>query len=172
MHVQSQSRASSIDTPLHAFIPAKFVDHMHPNSVIAIAASRHSERLTKEIFGDRVGWVPWLRPGFELGLLMQRTVEANPSLVGLVMGQHGLINWADDDRACYERTLSLIDQAAEFIESKDKGELTFGGQRYEPLGPEAARRFSWSSCHGYVVRSASSNGVLRHCKPTRTFSGL
>ncbi len=71
-------RASSIDTPLHAFLPAKHIDHMHPNSVIAIAASRRSEELTTEIFGDQIGWVPWLRPGFELGLMMQRAVEANP----------------------------------------------------------------------------------------------
>lgn len=126
-------RASSIDTPLHAFLPAKHVDHMHPNSVISIAASRRSEELTQEIFGDEVGWVPWLRPGFELGLLMQRKVEENPSLKGLVMGQHGVINWADDDHECYELTLALIDKAAEHIESKDRGEGTFGGPKYETL---------------------------------------
>ena len=129
-------RASSIDTPLHGFLPAKHVDHMHPNSVIAIAASRRSKELTQEIFGDQIGWVPWLRPGFELGLMMQREVEQNPQLQGLVMGQHGLINWADDDRECYELTLSLISKAAEFIDSKDKGEHTFGGQKYETLDEE------------------------------------
>jgi rhamnulose-1-phosphate aldolase/alcohol dehydrogenase len=129
-------RASSIDTPLHGFLPAKHVDHMHPNSVIAVAASRRGEELTKEIFGEQIGWVPWLRPGFELGLLMQREVEKNPLLQGLVMGQHGLINWADDERECYELTLSLIDKAARFIESKDKGEATFGGQKYEKLSDE------------------------------------
>ncbi len=129
-------RASSIDTPLHGFLPAKHVDHMHPNSVIAIAASRHSERLTQEIFGERVGWVPWLRPGFELGLMMQQAVEKNPQLHGLVMGQHGLINWADDDHECYELTLELIDKAARYIESKDQGEATFGGQKYASLEDE------------------------------------
>jgi rhamnulose-1-phosphate aldolase/alcohol dehydrogenase len=126
-------RASSIDTPLHGFLPARHVDHMHPNSVIAIAASRSSKALTEEIFGGEIGWVPWLRPGFELGLLMQREVEANPSFKGLVMSQHGLINWADDDKECYELTLSLIDRAAEYIESKDKGAKTFGGQKYQTL---------------------------------------
>lgn len=130
-------RASSIDTPLHAFLPAKHIDHMHPNSVIAIAASRRSKELTEEIYGDSVGWVPWLRPGFELGLLMQREVQENPSLEGLIMGQHGLINWADDDRECYELTLSLIDKATQYIESKDKGEATFAGQKYESLNEEA-----------------------------------
>ncbi len=126
-------RASSIDTPLHGFLPARHVDHMHPNSVIAIAACNNSKQVTAEIFGDEVGWVPWLRPGFELGLMMQREVAANPSLKGLVMGQHGLINWADDDKECYELTLALIEKAAEFIESKDQGDNTFGGQKYASL---------------------------------------
>jgi rhamnulose-1-phosphate aldolase/alcohol dehydrogenase len=129
-------RASSIDTPLHGFLPAKHVDHMHPNSVIAIAACDKSKELTAEIFGDDIGWVPWLRPGFELGLLMKKEVEANPAYKGLVMGQHGLINWADDDRECYELTLELIDKAAAYIESKDKGDQTFGGQKHSSLETE------------------------------------
>ncbi|MEQ8211547.1 MAG: bifunctional rhamnulose-1-phosphate aldolase/short-chain dehydrogenase [Lacipirellulaceae bacterium] len=129
-------RASSIDTPLHSFLPAKHVDHMHPNSVISIAASSRSEELTQEIFGDEVGWVPWLRPGFELGLMMQDKVAKEPHLKGLVMSQHGLINWADDDRECYELTLSLIDKAASFIEKHDKGEQTFGGTKYESLSEQ------------------------------------
>lgn len=131
-------RASSIDTPLHSFVPARHVDHMHPNSVISVAASRRSQQLTAEIFGDEVGWTPWLRPGFELGLEMQRLCKANPKLKGLVMGQHGLIDWADDDKDCYELTLRLIEQAAAFIESKNKGAKTFGGQKYDSLA-EAQR---------------------------------
>jgi rhamnulose-1-phosphate aldolase/alcohol dehydrogenase len=131
-------RASSIDTPLHSFIPAKHVDHMHPNSVIAIAASRRSKELTAEVFGNEVGWTPWLRPGFELGLELQRRAKENPRLKGIVLGQHGLINWADSDKECYDLTLRLIEQAAEFIESKDKGEKTFGGARYEAI-PDADR---------------------------------
>ncbi len=126
-------RASSIDTPLHGFLPARHVDHMHPNSVISIAACDNSKALTEEIFGGEIGWVPWLRPGFELGLMMKREAEANPALKGLVMSQHGLINWADDDKECYELTLSLIEKAAEYIESKDKGEQTFGGQKHQSL---------------------------------------
>ncbi len=126
-------RPSSIDTPLHGFLPAKHIDHMHPNAAIAIAASKRSKELTKEIFGDEVGWVPWLRPGFELGLMMQREVDQDPSLKGLIMGQHGLINWADDDKACYDLTLSLIEKAARYIESKDKGKTTFGGAKFDAL---------------------------------------
>ncbi len=126
-------RASSIDTPLHGFLPARHVDHMHPNSVISIAACAGSQQLTTEIFGAEIGWVPWLRPGFELGLLMQREVAANPALRGLVMGQHGLINWADDDHECYQLTLRLIETAAQYIEDRDQGERTFGGPKYATM---------------------------------------
>ncbi|MEZ4518785.1 MAG: bifunctional rhamnulose-1-phosphate aldolase/short-chain dehydrogenase [Chloroflexota bacterium] len=131
-------RASSIDTPLHGFIPYRHVDHMHPISVIAIAASKDQERLTREVYGDAVGWVPWQRPGFDLGLVMGDMVDANPNLQGLVMGQHGLINWANDDKACYELTLDLIEQAADYIAERDKGESAFGGARVQSL-PEEAR---------------------------------
>jgi len=134
----SSSRPPSIDTPLHSFVPAKHVDHTHPNSVIAIAASRRSKELTAEIFGDEIGWTPWLRPGFELGLQLQRMCRANPKLKGVVLAQHGLINWADDDKACYELTLQLIEKAARFIESKDKGAATFGGPKYV-TAPERER---------------------------------
>ena len=127
------SRPSSIDTPLHGFLPARHVDHMHPNSVIAIAACDRGQELAQEIFGDEIGWVPWLRPGFELALMMRREVENNPKLKGLVMAQHGVINWADDDLECYELTLRLIETAANFIESHDQGDKTFGGQKYDGL---------------------------------------
>ncbi|MCB8924302.1 MAG: bifunctional rhamnulose-1-phosphate aldolase/short-chain dehydrogenase [Ardenticatenaceae bacterium] len=131
-------RASSIDTPLHGFIPARHVDHMHPISAIAIAASKDQEQLTQDVYGDEVGWVPWQRPGFDLGLVMGNMATANPQLKGLVMGQHGLINWADDDKACYELTLDLIEKAAVYIQDRDKGDKTFGGAKYQSL-PEAER---------------------------------
>ncbi|MCC7235389.1 MAG: bifunctional rhamnulose-1-phosphate aldolase/short-chain dehydrogenase [Bryobacterales bacterium] len=131
-------RASSIDTPLHSFIPAKHVDHMHPNSVIAVAASRNSKALTEKIFGSEMGWTPWLRPGFELGLELQKMCHENPKLTGIVMGQHGLINWAEGGRECYGLTLSIIEKAAGYIERHDKGAKTFGGQRHGTL-PEAVR---------------------------------
>ena len=131
-------RASSIDTPLHGFIPYRHVDHMHPVSVIAIAASKDQEQLTQEVFGDEVGWVPWQRPGFDLGLVMGKMAAENPNLKGLVMGQHGLINWADDDKECYELTLRLIEKAADYIATHDKGQATFGGAKYQSL-PEGER---------------------------------
>ncbi len=129
-------RASSIDTPLHAYVPYRHVDHTHPNAVIAIAACKDQERLTKEVYGDDVGWVPWQRPGFDLGLVMEEAARENPEMKGLVMGQHGLINWADGDKACYELSLELIEQAARYIEERDKGEDTFGGQKFQALSDE------------------------------------
>ncbi|MEM1026659.1 MAG: bifunctional rhamnulose-1-phosphate aldolase/short-chain dehydrogenase [Planctomycetota bacterium] len=126
-------RASSIDTPLHGYLPAKHVDHMHPNAVISIAASKNQEALTQEVWGERVAWTPWQRPGFDLGLVMRDLANKQPQAVGILMGQHGIINWDDDDKACYELTLELIETAARFIESKDKGDQTFGGEKVAAL---------------------------------------
>jgi rhamnulose-1-phosphate aldolase/alcohol dehydrogenase len=133
-------RPSSIDTPLHAFAPYKHVDHTHPNAVISIAASKNSQALTQEIYGDDVVWTAWQRPGFELGLVIQEICREHPNAKGVILGQHGLINWANDDKACYELSLELIEKAAQFIESKDKGTQTFGGSKYSALG-ESERRF-------------------------------
>jgi len=141
-------RPSSIDTPLHAFIPFRHVDHMHPNAAISVAAAKDSEKLTKEIYGEEVIWTPWLRPGFELGLALQRLVEEHPRAKGAILGQHGLINWANDDKECYNLTLSLIEKAAEYIETKyqEKGgdAQAFGGQKYQALD-EAGRREAFAS---------------------------
>ncbi len=133
-------RASSIDTPLHSFIPARHVDHTHPNAVIAVAASANCEALTKEIYGDEMAYTPWLRPGFELGLAMQKIAKANPKTRGIMMGQHGLINWDDDEKACYFRSLDLIEKAARFIEEKYAAKgghaAAFGGAKYQTLPAE------------------------------------
>ena len=133
-------RASSIDTPLHSFIPAKFVDHMHPNAIIAIAASARCEELTREIFGDSMAYVTWMRPGFELGLAMQRIVQESPKARAIMMGQHGFISWADDDRECYLATLDYIEKAAAFIEAKYQAKggdaAAFGGAKFQSLAAE------------------------------------
>src|ERR1700751_1122720 len=123
-------RAASIDTPLHGFVPYQHVDHTHPNAVIAVAAARDGEKLTREIYGDDVFWLPWQRPGFDLGLKLQAMCKQFPKAKGAILGQHGLINWANDDKECYELSLSLIERAAEFIASTDKGDKTFGGEKY------------------------------------------
>jgi rhamnulose-1-phosphate aldolase/alcohol dehydrogenase len=129
-------RASSIDTPLHAFVPFKHVDHTHPNAVIAVAASKNGKKLMKEIYGDDIAWTPWQRPGFDLGLKLQDICGNNPNLKGVILGQHGLINWANEQKECYDLSLELIEKAAKFIEKHDKGNNTFGGQKYAPLKPD------------------------------------
>lgn len=129
-------RASSIDTPLHAFVPDRCIDHTHPNAVIAIAAAKQSAELTREIYGDELIWTPWQRPGFDLGLVLRDLCARNLSIRGIVLGQHGLINWADDDKTCYELSLDLIEKAARYIQEHDRGEDTFGGQRCEPLADD------------------------------------
>jgi rhamnulose-1-phosphate aldolase/alcohol dehydrogenase len=106
---------------------------MHSVSVIAIAASKDQERLTDEIFGDEVGWVPWQRPGFDLGLVMKEKLKQDSNLKGLVMGQHGLISWGSDEKTCYENTLTLVEKAAQYIEQHDQGEKSFGGQKNPSL---------------------------------------
>jgi len=136
-------RATSIDTPLHSFIPGTFVDHMHPNAIIAIAASARCVELTQEIFGDEMDYVPWMRPGFELGLAMQDICRRNPKAKAIMMGQHGFISWAEDDKECYLATLGFIEKAAAFIEAKYEGKggdaTVFGGAKFQTL-PEEARR--------------------------------
>jgi rhamnulose-1-phosphate aldolase/alcohol dehydrogenase len=126
-------RACSIDTPLHTLVPFQHVDHLHPNAVIAIAASVNQERLTKEIFGDDVLYVPWQRPGFDIGLKIEQLIKDHPNAKGVVLGHHGMSSWDNNDKTCYETALEIIDTAARYIESKDKGALTFGGQQHEAL---------------------------------------
>jgi rhamnulose-1-phosphate aldolase/alcohol dehydrogenase len=136
-------RATSIDTPLHSFIPGRFVDHMHPNAIIAIAASKNCEKLTQEVFGGTMAYVPWMRPGFELGLAMQEITRRQPQVRAIMMGQHGFISWADDDKSCYTYTLDCIERAAAYIEKKYavKGgdAAAFGGAKYQTV-EETKRR--------------------------------
>ena len=133
-------RASSIDTPLHSFIPARFVDHMHPNAIIAIAATSRCQELTREIFGEEMDYVPWMRPGFELGLAMQEICRKNPKAKAIMMGQHGFISWSDDDQECYYRTLDYIEKASVYLESRYEAKgghaTAFGGPQVQSLAPE------------------------------------
>ena len=132
-------RAPSIDTPLHGFVPYRHVDHMHPVAAIAIATADNGAELTREAYGDEVVWVDWKRPGFELGLDMQRVCKEYPEAKGVMLGGHGLINWADDDRECYLLTLRLMDRAEQFVAEHTAGNTPFGGARYESLS-EVERR--------------------------------
>jgi rhamnulose-1-phosphate aldolase/alcohol dehydrogenase len=132
-------RAASIDTPLHAYVPRRHVDHVHPDAIIAIAAAKDGEALTKRIFGDRIGWLPWKRPGYELGLWLERLCEENPDAEGVILGSHGLFTWHDDARACYALTLEMIQTAMDWLAEKTSGTPAFGGPAHESLAPEDRR---------------------------------
>ncbi len=121
-------RAASIDTPLHAYLPYPHVDHMHPDAVIAIAASKNSRELTKEIFGDEIGWLPWRRPGFELGLMLEKFARENPSALGVVLGSHGLFTWGADSRSCYANTIDIINAPRPGSKTGSATRPVFGGR--------------------------------------------
>lgn len=165
-------RPSSIDTPLHSFAPWKHVDHTHPNAVIALAASLRGEELTREIYGDDLVWTSWLRPGFELGLEVSRICAAHPQAKGVILGGHGLINWANDDKGCYGLSLELIEKAARFIASHDKGEQTFGGAKYRALD-EGGRRQMFAQIlpwlRGQVSQSKRFIGTIQNDEPVLRF---
>jgi rhamnulose-1-phosphate aldolase/alcohol dehydrogenase len=133
-------RACSIDTPLHTLVPFKHVDHLHPNAVIAIAASVNQEKLTREIYGDDVIYIPWQRPGFDIGLKIEQLIKDNPKARGILLGHHGMSSWNDDDKTCYETALEIIDRAARFIEAHDQGGQTFGGQKHARLADADRQR--------------------------------
>ena len=129
-------RSPSIDTPLHSFIPHKHVDHTHPVACIALATAENGEEITQEIYGDDVVWTDWQRPGFELGLEMQRICEEHPDAVGVMLGGHGIINWADTQKKCYLRSLDLIDRAEAYLQQRGKARYDFGGAQHQPLGED------------------------------------
>ena len=132
-------RAASIDTPLHAYVPRPHVDHVHADAIIAIAASKNSEALTKEIFGKRIGWLPWKRPGYELGLWLEQFCRDNPDADGVVLASHGLFTWGDTARACYDTTIDVINVATAWLAERTRGEPAFGGARHDSLPPEDRR---------------------------------
>ncbi|TCS57621.1 rhamnulose-1-phosphate aldolase/alcohol dehydrogenase [Primorskyibacter sedentarius] len=132
-------RAASIDTPLHAYVPRKHVDHVHADAIIAIAASKNSKQLTKEIFGDSIGWLPWKKPGYELGLWLGKFCEDNPEADGVVLESHGLFTWGDSAKACYDKTIEVINTATKWLAEKTDGVAAFGGAKHQSLS-EAERR--------------------------------
>lgn len=131
------SKAPSIDTPLHGLLPFKHIDHLHPDAIIAVAAAKDSEKVTKEIWGDTMGWVPWQCPGFDLGLQLEKCLNDNPGIRGIVLGSHGLFTWGDTSYECYMNSLEVIEMASEYIENKIKEQgAVFGGQKVESLPKE------------------------------------
>lgn len=148
-------RAASIDTPLHAYVPKKHVDHMHPDAIIAIAAAKDSKALTQKIFGDSIGWLPWKKPGYELGLWLSDFCEKNPDAKGVVLESHGLFTWADDAQDCYELTLEIIQTAMDWFETETTDKDAFGGAIHQSLSAEDRRATAarlMPAIRGYVSR--------------------
>jgi rhamnulose-1-phosphate aldolase/alcohol dehydrogenase len=134
------SKAPSIDTPLHGFLPFKHIDHLHPDAAIAIAAAKDGKQITAELFGGKIGWVEWQKPGFELGLQLKACLDTNPGIRGIMLGSHGLFTWGDTAYESYINTLEVIEQCAEYLEQNygKKGPV-FGGKKIDSLD-EAGRK--------------------------------
>ena len=125
-----ESRAPSIDTPLHGLLPFKHIDHLPPDALIAVAAAKDSEKITKEIWGDTMGWVPWQRPGFDLGLQLETCLNENPGIRGIVLGSHGVFTWGDTSYESYINSLEVIEVASQYIEDKiNENGNVFGGPK-------------------------------------------
>ncbi|MCF1750675.1 bifunctional aldolase/short-chain dehydrogenase [Mariniradius sediminis] len=128
------SKAPSIDTPLHSFLPFKHIDHLHPDAAIAIAASKDGEKITAELFEGQIAWVPWQRPGFDLGLQLRNALDANPGIRGIMLGGHGLFTWGDTAYECYINSLEVIEKASAFLATNyGKKRPIFGGEKIKSL---------------------------------------
>ena len=134
------SKAPSIDTPLHGFLPFKHIDHLHPDAAIAIAAAKDGKKITAELFDNKIGWVDWRKPGFELGLELKACLDSNPGIKGIMLGSHGLFTWGDTAYESYINTLEVVEKCAEFIEeSVRKNGSVFAGKKINGL-PEQQRK--------------------------------
>lgn len=135
------SKAPSIDTPLHSFLPFKHIDHLHPDAAIAIAAAKDGEKITKELWNGQIAWVPWQRPGFDLGLKLKSALDQNPGIRGIMLGGHGLFTWGDTAYECYINSLEVIEAASYYLnENYGKKKSIFGGQKTESLAPETRKK--------------------------------
>lgn len=145
------SKAPSIDTPLHGFLPFAHIDHLHPDAAIAIAAAKDGKKITQELFGGTIGWVEWQRPGFDLGLKLKQCLDENPGIRGIMLGSHGLFTWGNTAYESYINTLEVIERCAQYLEDNTgKKRPVFGGARMQSL-PKEER----------VTRAAALAPVLR-----------
>ncbi|MEJ7778534.1 MAG: bifunctional aldolase/short-chain dehydrogenase [Daejeonella sp.] len=150
------SKAPSIDTPLHGFLPFKHIDHLHPDAAIAIAAAKDGERITKELFNGQIGWVDWKKPGFELGLQLKKCLDENPGIRGIMLGSHGLFTWGDTSYESYLNTLEVIEVCAEYLEQNygKKGPV-FGGEKVKSL--ESEKRKTQAAALAPILRGFCSS---------------
>jgi len=135
------SKAPSIDTPLHGFLPFKHIDHLHPDAAIAIAAAKDGKRITQELFNGEIGWVEWQRPGFDLGLKLRQCLQENPGIKGIMLGSHGLFTWGDTAYESYVNTLTVIERCAEYLEQNyGKKRAVFGGTKLADVPVEQRKK--------------------------------
>jgi rhamnulose-1-phosphate aldolase/alcohol dehydrogenase len=150
------SKAPSIDTPLHGFLPFKHIDHLHPDAAIAIAAAKDGKKITEELFKGAVGWVEWQRPGFDLGLQLKQCLDENPGIRGIMLGSHGLFTWGDTAYESYINTLEVIEICSQYLEDNygKKGPV-FGGQKIQASDKE--ERLSKGSALAPILRGFCSS---------------
>ncbi len=150
------SKAPSIDTPLHGFLPFKHIDHLHPDAAIAIAASKNGKKITKELFDGSIGWVDWQRPGFDLGLKLKQCLDENPGIRGIMLGSHGLFTWGETAYESYVNTLEVIERCAEYLEENyvKKG-VPFGGVKIQSV--QKAERLNQASALAPILRGFCSS---------------
>jgi rhamnulose-1-phosphate aldolase/alcohol dehydrogenase len=150
------SKAPSIDTPLHGFLPFKHIDHLHPDAAIAIAAAKDGKKITKELFDGTVGWVEWQRPGFDLGLKLKKCLDENPGIRGIMLGSHGLFTWGDTAYESYANTLEVIERCAEYLENNyGKKKAVFGGTKIKSLSKE--KRLQQAAALAPILRGFCSS---------------
>lgn len=157
------SRAPSIDTALHGLLPFKHIDHLHPDALIAIAACKDGKQISGQIWGDKMGWVPWQRPGFDLGVQIENCQKENPGIRGIILGGHGLFTWGDTSYECYMNSLEVIEEASLFIEERlGKERPVFGGFAIDSL--EENRRKEQAALIAPVLRGLTSehNRMIGH----------
>ena len=150
------SKAPSIDTPLHGFLPYKHIDHLHPDAAIAIAAAKDGKRITKELFDGTIGWVEWQRPGFDLGLKLRACIEETPGLRGIMLGSHGLFTWGETAYESYVNTLEVVEKCAEYLEQNyGKRRPVFGGTKIKSL--EKQERLQQAAALAPILRGFCSS---------------
>ena len=153
------SKAPSIDTPLHGFLPFKHIDHLHPDAAIAIAAAKDGKKITQELFNGTIGWVEWQRPGFDLGLKLKACLDENPGIRGIMLGSHGLFTWGDTAYESYINTLEVIERCAQYLEDNyGKKRPVFGGTKIKSLSKE--ERLKQASTLAPVLRGFCSSSDI------------
>ncbi len=164
------SKAPSIDTALHGFLPFKHIDHLHPDAAIALAAAKDGEKIVKELFNGTIGWVKWQRPGFELGLMLKQCLDENPGIRGIMLGSHGLFTWGETAYESYINTLEVIERCAEYLLPSPKGgKETFGGAKIQSLPKE--ERLKKAAALMPILRGFCSNNDATRKSPRRGAGG-